>query len=268
MNRQLSTDRYDSSAATAGARAPMSARGFTLIEILVVVAIIALLIAILLPSLARARYQAKNVVCIHNLHQIGLGCGAYGSESKRGVYPDWYAIGGSSFRMIPGMTDPLTTMVESLGLAGVFDKKKIIPATSGVWVCPLNEKDDEWRNTYWVNMNDEVTQNPNNYKPGRRAGASAENDRSTAIYITDNWNLKPYRPPGIRNDDKGLNGQGTNSGFFRDPTYWHRGSMSARYNHASPSYKRYGKGINTLNLDLTTGFFVFEKKDPIPAATP
>jgi len=45
--------------------------GFTLIEVLVVVAIIALLVAILVPSLARVRWHAKNVACKSNLHQLG-----------------------------------------------------------------------------------------------------------------------------------------------------------------------------------------------------
>ena len=58
------------------------ARGFTLIELLVVVAIIALLISILLPSLARARRQTKRQVCASNLHQLGLAMTHYTSDNK------------------------------------------------------------------------------------------------------------------------------------------------------------------------------------------
>jgi len=56
--------------------------GFTLIELLVVVAIIAILMAILLPSLARSREQARNVVCLSNLKQIGMAVNIYGEEEQ------------------------------------------------------------------------------------------------------------------------------------------------------------------------------------------
>jgi len=59
---------------------------FTLIELLVVVAIIALLISILLPSLGRAREQAKTQVCASNLHQLGIATNYY-LEDNRGILP-------------------------------------------------------------------------------------------------------------------------------------------------------------------------------------
>ncbi len=55
---------------------------FTLIEVLVVVAIIALLVAILLPSLSRAREQAKRAACASNLHQQGLGMYSYANDNR------------------------------------------------------------------------------------------------------------------------------------------------------------------------------------------
>jgi len=64
------------------ASAQMKARGFTLIELLVVVAIIALLVSILLPSLSRAREQARRAVCLSNLHQCGVGFSQYAVDYK------------------------------------------------------------------------------------------------------------------------------------------------------------------------------------------
>ena len=61
-------------------------RGFTLVELLVVIGIIALLIAILMPALAAAREQSKSVVSLSNLRQLGIGLVQYRVENK-GYYP-------------------------------------------------------------------------------------------------------------------------------------------------------------------------------------
>lgn len=63
---------------------PASSRrfAFTLIELLVVVSIIALLLSVLLPSLSRARHQAKSTVCLTRLRQLSHGWHMYADENN------------------------------------------------------------------------------------------------------------------------------------------------------------------------------------------
>ncbi len=60
----------------------MKNKAFTLVELLVVVAIIALLVSILLPALGEAREQAKKVVCLSNSHQWAIGTQVYCNDNK------------------------------------------------------------------------------------------------------------------------------------------------------------------------------------------
>jgi len=84
-----------------------SKKAFTLVELLVVISIIALLMSILMPALAKVREQARNTVCASNLRQQVIAMAAYGGTYNQyppGVENGHWAIGGMGY--VPNQTVP------------------------------------------------------------------------------------------------------------------------------------------------------------------
>lgn len=96
--------------------------GFTLIELLVVTAVIAVLVAMLLPALRSAKEASRSSKCLSNLHQIGLALAMYVQEN-RDSFPGWYVYeyggaGGTNVIAAPSWPTYLTRAVPNLYQGG------------------------------------------------------------------------------------------------------------------------------------------------------
>jgi len=110
-----------------------SAEGFTLIELLIVIAIIALLMAILLPALSRAREHGKRAVCLNNLKQLTMAWMMYAQAN------DDKLVNGGPINNIAAVPDDTPPPEFGCG-PGVVDGKAVAPtATTDCWSVHLNE---------------------------------------------------------------------------------------------------------------------------------
>ena len=122
-------------------------RGFTLVELLVVIGIIAVLVGILLPSLSKARQAAARTKCLSNIRQLATGMVMYTQENK-GSFP-FLAGGGSrpedwiywNTRVDPSDNQPESTHVAEHGI-GPYLSMQTNPK---VMLCPSDNVNDHTR---------------------------------------------------------------------------------------------------------------------------
>jgi len=175
--------------------------GFTLIELLVVVAIIALLVAVLIPALSRARKSAKTTTCGAHLHQIGLANEMYINENGCNPPHKW--------KLPDGKIDHWST---ALAVYVSSEELQICPSVPDWEVGRNNSYGYNYKYLGSLRFNDESPTAPYEHFPVKTVPSPA----STIAYADcdgTGW-TKPYQPG--RTTDPEILG---NHGYTLDPTF-------------------------------------------------
>jgi len=124
-------------------RKPLSRNDFSLVELLVVIGIIALLSALLLPALGKARDTARSLCCLNNLKQLSVGWFSYISDANDALVPlntadsVWGALWSTSdYRVWSQFMQPYINENESLSTNHHFYESTKMFKPNGLLMCP------------------------------------------------------------------------------------------------------------------------------------
>jgi prepilin-type N-terminal cleavage/methylation domain-containing protein/prepilin-type processing-associated H-X9-DG protein len=215
------------------ARAVCSGVAFTLIELLIVIAIIAILAALLFPALAKGKSRAQSVVCLSNLKQWGLATLLYVAENNDFLPPD-------------GKSAPLDKdtnagwyiqLPQQLGLPRYHDmrwrKDPAVDPGRSVWICPANKRRSNGVNLFHYCLNEHVNGTGASNAPIRH---SSIRKPGQVVWLFDNGKLAAVAQQ--NNVHTNLHNQGAQFTFldghcarFRTSEYWDYAVNKGRTNN-------------------------------------
>lgn len=164
---------------------PERRRGFTLIELLVVIAIIAILAALLLPALGRAKQAAKGTGCLSNLRQWGQATHLYASDNDDLLPQDGTPNPGNSSTNVGWYID----LPKAMSLPRYHDMpwrtNAAIEPGNVVWICPANKRRSNGNNLFHYCLNANV----NGTGSGNQVSLSSLPNPVSLVWLFDSKNL-------------------------------------------------------------------------------
>ncbi|HVT88108.1 MAG TPA: type II secretion system protein [Tepidisphaeraceae bacterium] len=230
--------------------------GFSLTELVIVIAIIAVLFAILVPAIAKARDSSNYVACKSNLRQIGNAIQSYSNDNRDHI-PDAYSLGGAYFRRGPGERNPTdpTSVPEIYGLPALLLQGHYLTASNALWICPAApETVKAYKNTYIWSL---LWDSQDALTSVHRSRAK----RADVFLVYDNFTNTPYYT-GIRRGKSDPNPVLAPSQYVLPHSY----QVKVEYGKSNPNSRR--GAINVLYINGSIGVALYVTDPTRPAGAP